>query len=58
MAPEQPYSAVEDREFKAGQRAMWARGDYHGFGRRSLWGFRQDLVEACGIGPAQQGAAA
>jgi SAM-dependent methyltransferase len=45
---------VEDREFKAGQRATWALGDYHEFARRSLWGFGQELVEACGIGPGQR----
>jgi ubiquinone/menaquinone biosynthesis C-methylase UbiE len=47
-------AAVEDREFKAGQRAMWASGDYHEFARRLLWGFGQQLVEACGIGPGQR----
>jgi 2-polyprenyl-3-methyl-5-hydroxy-6-metoxy-1,4-benzoquinol methylase len=46
--------AVEDREFKAGQRATWAQGDYHEFARRSLWGFGQELVDACGIGPGQR----
>jgi ubiquinone/menaquinone biosynthesis C-methylase UbiE len=45
---------LEDHEFKAGQRAMWALGDYHEFARRSLWGFGQQLVEACGIGPGQR----
>src|SRR4030088_735666 len=45
---------VEDREFKAGQRATWALGDYHEFARRSLWGFGQELVEACGVGPGQR----
>src|SRR4030088_487797 len=45
---------VEDREFKAGQRATWALGDYHEFARRSLWGFGQELVEACGIAPGQR----
>jgi ubiquinone/menaquinone biosynthesis C-methylase UbiE len=54
VAPEQSDAAVEDREFKAGQRAMWAEGDYHEFARRSLWGFGQELVEACGIGPGQR----
>ena len=54
MASEQPYPAVEDREFKAGQRAMWAQGDYHEFARRALWGFGQELVEACAIGPGQR----
>jgi SAM-dependent methyltransferase len=51
---ERSDGAVEDREFKAGQRAMWALGDYHEFARRSLWGFGQELVEACGIGSGQR----
>jgi SAM-dependent methyltransferase len=33
---------------------MWARGDYHEFARRSLWGFGQELVEACGVVPGQR----
>ena len=33
---------------------MWARGDYHGFARRTLWGFGRELVEACAIGPGQR----
>jgi ubiquinone/menaquinone biosynthesis C-methylase UbiE len=44
----------EDREAPLDQRAMWALGDYHEFARRSLWGFGQQLVEACEIGPAQR----
>jgi SAM-dependent methyltransferase len=51
---ERTDAAVEDREFKAGQRAIWAGGDYHEFARRSLWGFGHELVEACGIGPGQR----
>jgi ubiquinone/menaquinone biosynthesis C-methylase UbiE len=54
VASEQSDPAFEDREFKAGQRAMWALGDYHEFARRSLWGFGEGLVEACGIGPGQR----
>jgi SAM-dependent methyltransferase len=54
VAAERSDATVEDREFKAGQRAMWALGDYHEFARRSLWGFGQQLVEACGIGPGQR----
>jgi SAM-dependent methyltransferase len=54
VASEQSDAAIEDREFKAGQRAMWALGDYHEFARRSLWGFGQELVEACEIGPGQR----
>ena len=54
MALERLYSVVGDREFKAGQRAMWAQGDYHEFARRALWGFGRELVEACAIGPGQR----
>jgi SAM-dependent methyltransferase len=54
VASERSDAVVEDREFKAGQRATWAQGDYHEFARRSLWGFGQELVEACGIGPGQR----
>ena len=54
MGRERSDTAGEDREYKARQRAMWAEGDYHEFARRSLWGFGQELVEACGIGPGQR----
>ena len=54
MASERSDAAVGDREFKAGQREMWALGDYHQFARQLLWGFGQQLVEACGIGPGQR----
>jgi SAM-dependent methyltransferase len=54
MASKQTHAAGQDREFKAGQRAMWARGDYHEFARRTLWRFGQQLVEACAIGPGQR----
>jgi ubiquinone/menaquinone biosynthesis C-methylase UbiE len=54
MASQTPFSAVEDREFKVAQRAIWALGDYHKFARRALWGFGQELVQACGIGPGQR----
>src|ERR1700754_2686101 len=54
MASQTTFSAVEDRAFKAGQRAMWALGDYHQFARRALWGFGDELVKACGIGPGQR----
>src|SRR5262249_22268299 len=47
-------SAVDDREFKAGQRAIWAQGDYHEFARRALWGFGHELVQACAIRPGQR----
>jgi ubiquinone/menaquinone biosynthesis C-methylase UbiE len=33
---------------------MWAGGDYHEFARRSLWGFGQELVDACGIKSGQR----
>ena len=49
MASRRSEADGDDHEFKAGQRATWALGDYHEFARRSLWGFGQDLVEACGI---------
>ena len=51
---EEQDAVLEDREFKFDQRAIWALGDYHGFARRSLWAFGQQLVEACGIGPGQR----
>jgi ubiquinone/menaquinone biosynthesis C-methylase UbiE len=54
MKPRQSDAVGEDRELKAGQRAMWAMGDYHEFARRSLWGFGQELVKACGIRPGQR----
>jgi SAM-dependent methyltransferase len=54
VASERSDAVLEDREFKAGQRAMWAVGDYHEFARRLLWGFGQELVEACGIRPGQR----
>ena len=54
MASTLPHSGVTDLEFKTGQRAMWAQGDYHEFARRALWGFGQELVEACAIGPGQR----
>jgi ubiquinone/menaquinone biosynthesis C-methylase UbiE len=54
VASERSDVTVDDLEFKADQRAMWALGDYHGFARRSLWGFGPELVEACGIGPGQR----
>jgi SAM-dependent methyltransferase len=43
-----------DREFKAGQRAMWALGDYHKFATASIWDFGPLLVAACGISPGQR----
>jgi ubiquinone/menaquinone biosynthesis C-methylase UbiE len=46
---------LEDREFKARQRAMWALGDYHKFATASsLWDFGPLLVAACGISPGQR----
>jgi SAM-dependent methyltransferase len=54
MTSKRTRPADEDREFKAGQRAMWAQGDYHEFARRALWWFGQELVETCAIGPGQR----
>ncbi|MDA0164382.1 methyltransferase domain-containing protein [Solirubrobacter ginsenosidimutans] len=54
MTSKRTYSAAEDRDFKAAQRAVWARGNYHEFARRALWGFGGELVDACGIGPGQR----
>jgi SAM-dependent methyltransferase len=45
---------LDDREFKARQRAMWALGDYHKFATASIWDFGPLLVRACGIGPGQR----
>jgi SAM-dependent methyltransferase len=45
---------LDDREFKARQRAMWALGDYHKFATASIWDFGPLLVEACGISPGQR----
>jgi ubiquinone/menaquinone biosynthesis C-methylase UbiE len=44
----------DDGEFKARQRAMWARGDYHAFATKALWELGPVLVEACDIGPGQR----
>src|ERR1700716_1063021 len=46
--------AVEDRELKARQRAMWARGDYHKFATESIWNCGAELVAACGISAGQR----
>jgi ubiquinone/menaquinone biosynthesis C-methylase UbiE len=43
-----------DHDFKAGQRAMWALGDYHKFATASLWDLGPLLVAACGIAPGQR----
>jgi ubiquinone/menaquinone biosynthesis C-methylase UbiE len=45
---------VDDGEFKARQRAMWALGDYHRFATEWLWGLGPELVAACGISPGQR----
>jgi SAM-dependent methyltransferase len=45
---------IGDREEKAGQRAMWALGDYHRFALESTWGFGPELVEACRISAGQR----
>jgi SAM-dependent methyltransferase len=44
----------DDRELKAGQRAIWALGDYHQFAKASTWQFGPLLVAACGISPGQR----
>jgi ubiquinone/menaquinone biosynthesis C-methylase UbiE len=45
---------LDDREFKARQRAMWAAGDYHRFATATLWQLGPLLVEACEIAPGQR----
>jgi SAM-dependent methyltransferase len=45
---------LEDRTFKARQRAVWAQGDYHRIATAALWDFGPLLVAACGIGPGQR----
>jgi SAM-dependent methyltransferase len=44
----------DDRDLKAGQRAIWALGDYHKFATAALWDCGPLLVEACGISPGQR----
>ena len=44
----------EDRELKAGVRAMWASGDYHAFATELVWELGPVLVEACGISAGQR----
>jgi 2-polyprenyl-3-methyl-5-hydroxy-6-metoxy-1,4-benzoquinol methylase len=39
---------------KAGERAMWALGDYHAFAKATVWELGPVLVEACGIGPGMR----
>jgi 2-polyprenyl-3-methyl-5-hydroxy-6-metoxy-1,4-benzoquinol methylase len=41
-------------ESKAGERAMWALGDYHRFAKQTVWGFGPTLVAACGISQGQR----
>jgi SAM-dependent methyltransferase len=45
---------LDDRQFKARQRAMWALGDYHKVATTALWDFGPLLVEACGISRGQR----
>jgi SAM-dependent methyltransferase len=45
---------LDDRQFKADQRAMWALGDYHKFATAAIWDFGPLLVAACGISPGQR----
>jgi ubiquinone/menaquinone biosynthesis C-methylase UbiE len=53
VASSKPSAALDDRELKARQRAIWALGDYHKFATESIWGFGPELVEACGVSPGQ-----
>jgi SAM-dependent methyltransferase len=53
-APGVAATALDDHEFKARQRAMWASGDYHRFATALLWDFGPMLVEACNISPGQR----
>jgi SAM-dependent methyltransferase len=45
---------IGDREEQAGQRELWALGDYHAFALESTWTFGPELVEACGISAGQR----
>jgi SAM-dependent methyltransferase len=45
---------VAPHDAKAEQRAMWARGDYHRFATRTVWGLGPVLVEACGISAGER----
>lgn len=47
-------SRESDRTLKAGQRAMWALGDYHAFATSTVWELGPVLVEACGITRGQR----
>lgn len=42
------------REMKAGQRAMWALGEYHAFATSTIWQLGPVLAEACGIAPGHR----
>jgi ubiquinone/menaquinone biosynthesis C-methylase UbiE len=42
------------REFKAGQRAAWALGDYHRFATETVWELGPVLVQACGIAAGER----
>jgi ubiquinone/menaquinone biosynthesis C-methylase UbiE len=45
---------IDEMAVKAGQRAMWALGDYHRFARATVWGLGPVLVEACEIAAGQR----
>jgi SAM-dependent methyltransferase len=45
---------LDDRAYKARQRALWALGDYHRFATATLWALGPLLVEACEIAPGQR----
>jgi 2-polyprenyl-6-hydroxyphenyl methylase/3-demethylubiquinone-9 3-methyltransferase len=47
-------AADDDRELKAHQRSLWARGDYHRVATEMLWTFGRELVDACAISPGQR----
>jgi ubiquinone/menaquinone biosynthesis C-methylase UbiE len=45
---------IAERERKAGERAMWALGDYHRFATQTVWGLGPELVQACRISAGQR----
>jgi len=49
-----PTVTREDRDPKAGVRAMWALGDYHAFATELMWELGPVLVEACGVSAGQR----
>jgi ubiquinone/menaquinone biosynthesis C-methylase UbiE len=53
MATERAGAAKHEREEKAGERSMWALGDYHRFAKATVWELGPVLVQACGISPGK-----